>query len=86
MLRFLRLLLAGGGGLGSLLAVASDHDHAEERADDGGAEEDENDGNADGPDAWEEEVLERVIVVDKGLREKKEKKGQLGFFFSQVVK
>ncbi len=69
----LRLLLAGGSGLGlgGLLAVASNHDHAEERADDGGTEEDENDGDADGPDAREEEVLERVVIVDKGLREKK---------------
>lgn len=68
----LRLLLAGGGslGLGGLLSVASNHDHAEEGADDGGTDEDENNGDADGPDAGEEEVLEGVVIVDEGHQER----------------
>lgn len=65
----LRLLLRGGGlGLGGLLLVAPDHDDAEEGADDGGGEQDEDDGDADGPDARGEEVLEGVVRVDEGLR------------------
>lgn len=64
----LRLLLGSGClGLGSLLTVAADHDHAEERADDGRAQQDEDDGDADGPHARREEVLERVVGVDKRL-------------------
>ena len=67
----LRLLLGGGRlRLGSLLAVAADHDHAEERADDGRAQQDEDDRDADGPHARREEVLERVVGVDKGLEER----------------
>lgn len=66
--RRLRLLLGGSGlGLGRLLAVAADHDHAEERADDGRTEQDKDDGDANGPHARREEVLERVVGVDKGL-------------------
>lgn len=65
-----RLLLAGGGGLGGLLAVAADHDDAEEGADDGGAEQDEDDGDADGPDARGEEGVQWVVRVDKGLEER----------------
>lgn len=67
MCPFLRLLLGGGLCLGGLLLVAPDHDHADKGADDGGAEEQEDDGDADGPDAGEEEVLEGVVIVDKGL-------------------
>jgi len=63
----LRLLLRGSLGLGRLLPVAPDHDDAEEGADDGGPEQDENDGYADRPDAGGEEVLERVVRVDEGL-------------------
>lgn len=64
----LRLLLRGGSlGLGGLLLVALDHDDAEEGANDGGGEEDENDGDADGPDARGKEVLEGVVRVDEGL-------------------
>lgn len=64
----LRLLLRGGGlGLGGLLLVAPDHDDAQEGADDGGGEQDEDDGDADGPDARGEEVLEGVVRVDEGL-------------------
>lgn len=64
---FLSLLLSGSLGLGSFLLVASDHDHADEGADNGGTEEEEDDGDADGPDAREEEVLKGVVVVNKGL-------------------
>lgn len=64
----LRLLLRGGGlGLGGLLLVALDHDDAEEGAHDGGGEEDEDDGDADGPDARGKKVLEGVVRVDEGL-------------------
>jgi hypothetical protein len=64
----LRLLLRGCGlGLGGLLLVALDHDDAEEGAHDGGGEQDEDDGDADGPDARGEEVLEGVVRVDEGL-------------------
>jgi hypothetical protein len=62
------LLLGSGSGLGGLLSVASDHDHAEEGAHNSGTKEDDDDGDADGPDAGREEVLERVVIVDKGLK------------------
>lgn len=61
------LLLAGSLGLCGLLSVASNHDHAEERADNGGAEEDEDNGKANGPDARREEVLQSMVGVDKRL-------------------
>lgn len=51
------LLFRGGLGLSCLLLVASDHDHGQKRANDGGAEEDEDDGNADGPYARGEEAV-----------------------------
>lgn len=62
-------LLLGGSGLclGSLLLVAADHDDGQERADDGRTEENEDNRDSDSPDAGEEEVLERVVIVDKGL-------------------
>ena len=60
-------LLSRSLGLCSLLLVAPDHNHAEERANNSGTEEDDNDGDADSPNARREEVLERVVVVDKGL-------------------
>ena len=63
----LRLLLGSGLGLSRLLPVASDHDHAQERPHHGRTQEDEDDGDTDGPDAGREEVLERVVVIDKGL-------------------
>lgn len=49
--------------------VAADHDDAQEGADDGGAEKDQDDRYPDGPDARGENVLERVVRVDKGLCE-----------------
>lgn len=54
-------------GLESLLAVAPYHDNAEEAANDRAAKEEKNDWNSDSPDAWREEVLGRVGVVDKWL-------------------
>lgn len=62
-------LLLGRGGfrLGGLLPVAPDHDDAEEGPHDSGAEEDQDHGDSDGPDARGEEVLERVVGIDKGL-------------------
>lgn len=56
------LLLCSG-----LLSVAFDHDDTEEGAHDGGTEQDKDDGDADGPDARGEEVLEGVVRVDEGL-------------------
>ena len=53
--------------LEGLLAIAAYHDDGEEAADDGGAENDEDDRDADGPDAWQEEGVEEVVVVDEWL-------------------
>jgi hypothetical protein len=55
--------------LEGLLAIALDHDDREEAADNGGAEYDEDYRDADGPDAWQEEVVEEVVVVDKWLKQ-----------------
>jgi hypothetical protein len=54
-------------GFEGLLAIALDHDDREEAADDSRAQDDEDDRDADGPDAWEEERVEEVVVVDKWL-------------------
>lgn len=67
--RVLVLLLGRRLGLGRLLPITPDHDHAQERAYDSGAEKDEDDGDANGPLAGEEEVLEGVVVVDEGHEE-----------------
>ena len=56
-------------GLEGLLAVAPDHDHGEEGADDGGEEDDQDHRDANGPDAGEEERVQDVVLVDKGLLE-----------------
>lgn len=65
----LRLLLRGGGlGLRGLLPVAPDHDDAQEGADDGGAQQDQDDGYADGPLARGEEAVQRVVEVHEGLQ------------------
>lgn len=54
----LRLLLGRRGlGLGGLLVVAPDHDHGQEGTDDGGTEQDEDHGYADGPDARGEDSV-----------------------------
>jgi hypothetical protein len=64
---FLRgLLLLGFEGL---LAIALYHDNGEEAADNGRTKDDEDDRDADGPDAWEEERVKEMVVVDEWLRE-----------------
>lgn len=66
--KLLRLLLGRRRlGLGCLLPVALDHHHAQKGADDGCAQEDEDHGDADGPLARGEDVLEGVVGVDEGL-------------------
>ena len=54
-------------GLERLLPVAPYHDYREEATDDGGTENDEDDGDADGPDAWQEEGVKDVVVIHEGL-------------------
>lgn len=51
----------------SFLAIAPHHDDAQETAHDGAAQQQQDDGDADGPDAGREEGLDRVRVVDEGL-------------------
>jgi hypothetical protein len=63
----LGLLLCGSLGFGSLLLVAVDHHNAYEGAHHGRAQESQDDGDADGPDTWREEIVERVTRVDEGL-------------------
>lgn len=53
--------------LEGLLPVAPYHDYREKTADDGGAENEQDDGNANGPDTGQEERVEEVVVVDEGL-------------------
>jgi hypothetical protein len=65
--QLLRLLLLRLGRLCSFLAIASHHDHAQETAHHGAAQKQQDDGDADGPDAGWEEGLDRVRVVDEGL-------------------
>lgn len=67
LLLLLRLLLSSGLGLGSFLLIAPNHDHADEGADNGRTQEEEDDGNANGPDAGEEQVLKGVVLVNEGL-------------------
>jgi hypothetical protein len=54
-------------GLERLLAVAPYHDNREEGADDGGEQNNQDHGDADGPDAGEEERVQDVVLVDEGL-------------------
>lgn len=61
------LLLGRRLGLGGLFPITPDHDHAQKRPYDSGAEKHEDDGDANGPLAGEEQVLEGVVVVDEGL-------------------
>jgi hypothetical protein len=62
LLRLLRLSRFGG-----FFAIAPHHDDAQETAHDGAAQQQQDDGDADGPDAGREEGLDRVRVVDEGL-------------------
>ena len=54
-------------GLCLSLLVAVDHNHAEERSDDSSSEKDDNDWNANGPDARWEVLLNWLIRVDEWL-------------------
>lgn len=54
-------------GLECLLPIAPYHDDGEEAADDRCAKDEEDDGNANGPDTWEEEGVEDMVVVHKRL-------------------
>jgi hypothetical protein len=58
-------------GFQRLLAVALDHDNREEAPDNGRTENDEDDGNTNGPDAWEEERVKegRTILNNCWLKE-----------------
>lgn len=62
------LLLSSHLRFGGLLSVASNHDHTEERSYDGGAQENEDDGNTNSPDARRENILEGVVRIDKWLQ------------------
>lgn len=61
------LLRCGRLCFSSLLPVTPNHDHAQEGANNGRAQKDENNGDSDGPNARREEVMKRVSGVDKGL-------------------
>lgn len=65
----LRLLLLGLCRFGCLFAIAPHHYHAEETADHGSAQKQDDDWDSDGPDAGREEGLYGVRVVDEGLEE-----------------
>lgn len=54
-----------------LLAIAPYHDNREEAADYGSEENNEDDGNANGPYAREEKGMKYVVIIDKGLEKKK---------------
>lgn len=54
-------------GLRGLLFVAVDHHNADKRSHDGGAQESQEDGDADGPDTGREEVMQRVARIDERL-------------------
>jgi hypothetical protein len=51
-----------------VVAGALDHDHTDECADDSEENEDEDDGYLDCPFARREEIVQRMILVYKGLR------------------
>jgi hypothetical protein len=63
----LRLLLHRLRSLRRSLAIAPHHYHAQETSDHGAAEQQEDHGNANGPNAGWEEGLDEVRVVDEGL-------------------
>lgn len=50
------------------LSVAPDHNHTQEGPYNSRCEEDKDDGNANCPDSWGEDILERVVRVDKWLQ------------------
>lgn len=49
-----------------LFPVAPYHDDGEEASNDRGAEDNQDDGDANGPDARGEEGVERMVLVDEG--------------------
>lgn len=55
-------------------APASYHDHAQESSHDRCSSEYNHDRDADGPFAGRKEGMERVVCVDKGLRERRRKR------------
>ena len=61
----LRLLLLRLRSLRSLFAITPDHHDAQEASYDCAAEQEEDHGDADGPDAGREEGLDGVRVVDE---------------------
>jgi hypothetical protein len=61
-------LLLSGLGLGCLLLVAVDHHNSNKGAYHSGTQESEDNGDADGPNAGWEDIVERVAGVDKGLQ------------------
>lgn len=63
----LGLLLGCRLGLCCLLLVAVDHDDTYEGTHHGGAQEGEDNRDADGPDAWREDVVERMTWINEGL-------------------
>lgn len=66
------LLLRSSLGLGGLLLVAVDHHNSYESAHHGGAQQGQDDGDADGPNTRREEVMERVAGVNKRLHERQQ--------------
>jgi hypothetical protein len=64
----LRFLLPRLLSLRRSLTIAPHHNHAQETPDHGAAEQQEDDRDANGPDAGREEGLDEVGVVDEGLR------------------
>lgn len=61
------LLLRSSLGLGGLLLVAADHHDTKERSNNRGAEKNEDDRDANGPNSRREEALQSVAFIDKGL-------------------
>jgi hypothetical protein len=58
----------GGFRFQGSFAIASDHNHAEKGANNGGAKEKKYNWDADGPDAWREEFVQRMIIIDEWLQ------------------
>lgn len=61
------LLRRGSLSLGGLLSAAPNHNNAHKGADNGRAEDGQNNGDANRPDARREEVVQRVVIIDEWL-------------------